>query len=434
MNSLSALLESRRNLHLPPDKLEELRLDKLRRILVHAYQRTAFYRRLFDQARVHPDRVRNFDDFLRFPIVDRVDLQAASLSDRLTAGLSAERLIRIQTSGSTGIPFVVYKTPSENRQRYAVFSRILLENGYSVRNRILTIWRESVSPRQKWFQRMGFIRVRRVSIFEPVAAWADAINDYRPDVLYTTGSSARMLAEYLQDTGRTVIRPKMVIPSGDMVDAATRARITKVFGVAPLDLYGSNENGSLGWQCSERSGWHLNVDAVHIEILREDGSPAPPGEEGAVVCTNLNDVAMPLIRYRLGDIAAAAAEPCRCGRPLPLLQQLRGRQDDILTLPNGRRVTYHNFQAMMIDITSVRRYQVVQDAAGRIRVLVQLWDRERDVLIAETIRDRVESGLRRLCPGITVTLEIREQIPLEPSGKIRFVVSHSETTGPKPGR
>ena len=103
--------------------------------------------------------------------------------------------------------------------------------------------------------------------------------------------------------------------------------------------YGAQEFNRVGWDCSEHQTMHLDADSVVLEVLDPDGDrPLAPGEEGELVLTGLHNDLMPLVRYRIGDAGRLVEGPCGCGRALPLFEITEGRLDDILSLPDGRRI------------------------------------------------------------------------------------------------
>jgi len=139
-----------------------------------------------------------------------------------------------------------------------------------------------------------------------------------------------------------------------------RRTIEAVFGVRVYDRYGCEEVSLIASECGEHRGLHMNTDSLHVELLA-DGRRVPPGSEGAVVVTDLRNRAMPLIRYRIEDVAVASEESCPCGRTYPLLARVAGRVADYLVTCNGKLISgislTENFATL---IPGVQQVQVVQ--------------------------------------------------------------------------
>src|SRR5207244_11937336 len=113
-------------------------------------------------------------------------------------------------------------------------------------------------------------------------------------------------------------------------------------------------------ECPEHSGLHVNADGVLIEIVA-GGRPAPPGTPGAIVVTDLSNFAMPLIRYQIGDVGVLADRACPCGRGLPLLESIEGREADYVVTADGRLVSgislTENFALMVPGIAHLQNQQ-----------------------------------------------------------------------------
>ncbi len=125
------------------------------------------------------------------------------------------------------------------------------------------------------------------------------------------------------------------------------------------DCYSSQEIGYLTLECPDAPLHHIMSEAVIVELLRDDGTPCGEGELGRVVVTDLHNFATPMIRYAIGDYAEAGP-PCPCGRGLPTLKRIVGRERNLLRLADGRRhwplVGGLNFR----DVAPVSQYQVIQ--------------------------------------------------------------------------
>ena len=108
----------------------------------------------------------------------------------------------------------------------------------------------------------------------------------------------------------------------------------EAWGVPLSDMYSGREVGYLALQCPQHDHYHVMSEGNFLEVLGDDGRPCQPGETGRVVVTTLHNYVMPLIRYEIGDFAEVG-EPCPCGRGLPVLTRILGRQQNMLTLPTG---------------------------------------------------------------------------------------------------
>src|SRR5262249_24047775 len=127
----------------------------------------------------------------------------------------------------------------------------------------------------------------------------------------------------------TNLKFSLVRSLGMALDQETRDICRTVFGCEIADSYGATEAGFLAAECPEGGEYHFGAEVNHLEVLRDDGSAAAPGQVGRVIVTSLYNYAMPLIRYEVGDLAEVGSPSSRCGRGLPLLRRVVGRYRNV---------------------------------------------------------------------------------------------------------
>ncbi|MSQ53505.1 MAG: hypothetical protein EXR28_16680 [Betaproteobacteria bacterium] len=134
------------------------------------------------------------------------------------------------------------------------------------------------------------------------------------------------------------------------------------------DIYSSEETGYIALQC-QQGRYHIQSENLLVEIIGEGGNPCAQGEIGRVLITTLHNFAMPLIRYDIGDFAQFG-EPCPCGRTLPVLQQILGRQRNMLTMPDGSQHWPSFPEERWVGIAPIRQIQVFQKKRDEILLRV----------------------------------------------------------------
>jgi phenylacetate-CoA ligase len=150
-----------------------------------------------------------------------------------------------------------------------------------------------------------------------------------------------------------------------------RALAAAAFGVRPLDVYAVTEAGPVAFECPDSPGdYHLNDDVQIVEIVDEMGHRVPDGETGEVVLTPLTLLSEPLLRYRVGDLAARRPYRCRCGRGLALLGPVEGRTRQIIRTPDGRTLNQAGIGPSFRKEHGVQRWQVRHTAPDTLMVLV----------------------------------------------------------------
>src|SRR5262249_55172685 len=147
-----------------------------------------------------------------------------------------------------------------------------------------------------------------------------------------------MLARYVCEQKIVDLRPVGIISTSMMLLPSERAVIETAFGCKVTDRYGCEEVGLIGCECERHRGFHLDIEHLFIEFLRPDGAEAAPGEEGAIVVTDLYNHGMPFIRYRIEDVGVPTDRLCECGRGLPLMERVTGRVADYLKRQDGSLV------------------------------------------------------------------------------------------------
>ncbi len=175
----------------------------------------------------------------------------------------------------------------------------------------------------------------------------------------------------------------------------------------------------MGAECERHEGLHLTAEHLIVEVVDDDGRPAAAGEEGQVVVTDLFNYGLPFVRYVTGDRAVAGFATCSCGRGLPLLRKVVGRQLDILTTPSGRKIPGEFFPHLIKDFGDVRRFQVVQTNPDTILlklVVADGWSSEARAQMEGLIQNQLGDDMR-------LAVRVVDDIPLTKAGKLRVVVN-----------
>ncbi|HHT9152071.1 MAG TPA: phenylacetate--CoA ligase family protein [Candidatus Hypogeohydataceae bacterium YC40] len=228
----------------------------------------------------------------------------------------------------------------------------------------------------------------------------------------------KLLAFAIQEHGDSDVRPQLIFSTSAILDDYSRKFITDVFKEKVVDIYGSNEGGCIAWECPQCNGYHVNIDMLVLEIL-ENGKSVPPGKEGEVVITNLHSYAMPLIRYRLGDIGTLSPEVPSCGRGMPLLKEITGRIDDFIVLPSGKRISPHPFYHALRWVRGIAKWRIIQEENGILKV---------EVVVSKDFSyngsSLIEANLRKIFDDkLKIEISIVAEIKQDPSQKFRSVIS-----------
>jgi phenylacetate-CoA ligase len=186
---------------------------------------------------------------------------------------------------------------------------------------------------------------------------------------YVLGHAANLRALLLRsrECGLRPAGVRQLLSFGGTLPPDLRPLAREHWSAEVADAYSCEEFGMLASQCPEHEHYHVNSEHVLLEVLREDGAPCGAGQTGRVVVTTLNNFAMPLIRYDLGDYAVAGGE-CPAGRRLPVLERIAGRSRNMLRTPDGRKVFPAITADMGLDIAPLRQFRIVQTALDAIEL------------------------------------------------------------------
>jgi len=245
----------------------------------------------------------------------------------------------------------------------------------------------------------------------------EALRTFRPGILIGPPSALAELAELV---ARHPVEG--VLTFGEVLAPDDRARLRAAFGVPPLDFYAQVEAGVVAFECVAGYGYHVNADAVLVEVVGDGGAPAPPGEPGTIVVTNLWNRTTPVVRYRTGDVGAWSAARPRCDLTLPVMGPVEGRAMDWIVSPAGRRVS--PFRVLLGTLipewpAAIRRYRIVQRAPDDLLVEVVWRDGRRQDLV-----DRIAPAYARILDGtVRVTVEDADAVRSSRDGKFRLVES-----------
>lgn len=187
-----------------------------------------------------------------------------------------------------------------------------------------------------------------------------------PQYLLTYPSNLAALLDECE--ARNVVLPglRQIRTMGENLSPALRRRALDVLQAPIADTYSSQELGVLAVQCPASGLYHTMAEGYVVEVLDDQGRACRPGEIGRIVVTDLHNYATPLIRYDTGDFAQAAA-PCHCGRGLPTLQRIVGRERNMVVVNGSRRWPLFGFDRFL-EIAPITQYQLVQDRADSIEL------------------------------------------------------------------
>jgi phenylacetate-CoA ligase len=405
------------------ETLRERQLQDLRRMVRYAAKNSPYYARIFAARRFDPEQF-TLAAFQGLPVLTKADIRA-STDEILSREFARSTLGMHKTGGSTGVALTTYFDPGWLELRSADALRSNQWAGYFHGMKVASVWGNPPVART-FKQRLRAKLIDRFVYLDTMdfseRSVADFIARWRregPEVLFGHAHSLYMLARYVIAHGIQDLRPGGIISTSMMLLANERQVIEQAFNCKVFDRYGSEEVGLIASECERHEGLHLSIEQLYIEFLKPDGTMAQPGEEGAIIITDLNNRAMPFIRYRIEDMGVPAARACSCGRGAPLVERLTGRVADYLKRRDGSMVAGVSLvERTLTAIPGIEQLQIVQPAIDQIVL---------HVVRAADFSPRTEQALLDefgavFGAGVAISAQYVERIPQERSGKYRFSI------------
>ena len=391
MEMFRDLLELRRLLRhrkLSSEELDRLQRIKLQTLIRHAYQSVPYYHSIFKSAGLSPEDVRSIEDLKYLPVTTKEDLKAAGLERIIAKGISPSVCRRMDTSGSSGKPFTVYLTSDEARSRRLLEFRSLLSIGFRPRDRLSVLGPEHLHA-TRFHQRLGFYRSENISVFFPIEKQVRHLEKMRPNIFWAYPTLLRALLHHMGDDLRKIIRPRVLITSAEPLDEITKKEVQAVWGIERFDFYGAVEVGRIAFECPSHEGLHVNADHLILECMDGD-RPAESGKPGTVLVTTLSTLAMPFIRYRLGDISTPIAKKCSCGSPFPLIGPIQGREDDMIQLPSGKLLSSFGLQFILRPFNRIDQFRFIQKSPEHLVLQLAIQGSPQEKFISKIEADLLE--------------------------------------------
>ncbi len=407
---------------MPQSELERLQLRRLRWTVRHAYENVPFYRRMLKKAGVHPDDIKSREDLAKLPFTTKEDLR-----DNYPFGLFAvpkEKIIRVHTSsGTSGKPKVVGYTAKDLENWINMVARCL----YMVGVRNSDVFQNMVN--YAFFTGgLGFhYAAERIGAMVVPAGVGNTerqvqyMVDFGTTVIHSTPSYALHIKEVAESMGigPSDLSLRIGCFGAEPWSENTRKRLEEAFGIKAYDSYGLSEmNGpGVAFECPEQNGLHIWMDHYLVEVVDpESGEVLADGETGELVMTTLTKEAMPLLRYRTGDITYVMEDECSCGRTHPKIHRILGRADDMIIV-RGINVFPSQIEHVLMQIPEVGdHFQVVITRDGTLDEITVRVEMRDDVFTGElSDLQRIQEKVRR---ALYKELNLRTNVELVEKGTL----------------
>jgi len=339
-----------------PERVKHLE-ERMREIIVYAYEKAPAVKTRFSKAGVKPTEIRTINDLEKIPVLRKDDLIALQKADPPFGGYLAVPMHTLER---------IYQSPGPiyDPQRKRGFSAGGLGPDYGKGQIVVNTWSYHVTPAgigvDQLLRRMGFTVVPMGT--GNTELQIQVMHDLKVSGFCGTPSFLKIIIDKAEEMGydfKKDIGLKWAMVSGEMGGEPLRRLFTNKYGIFCLggDAYATADVGSIGTGCEQQSGMHITADAIVEIVDPATGKQRGPGEEGEVVVTPFDEV-YPLIRFGTGDLSVMMDEPCVCGRSTPRLTKIVGRIGEAVRV-RGMFVHPKQTDEIMAKFSEIKRYQLV---------------------------------------------------------------------------
>lgn len=409
------------------DQWRDFQTKQLQNLLVHSFETVPYYKKAFSESGLTLDTLKSFklEDLSKLPILKKETLRTLGTTDLISSKREKGGQF-FTSSGSTGTPVKILFSESMHQKWRAAFeARIYNWAGVThndsrgmIGGRLVVSGGEKAKPpfyRYNYFEKQIYFSIYHI---RKKNAWnyLEAIKKYKPNFMTGYAASNFLLASYFEELGFDLQPLKAVITSSEKLTGSMRSTLSRVYQCNVYDSWSGIEACGM---ISENSNGHLysSPDVGLIEVLDDDFNPVKEGEIGSLYCTGFLNYDQPLIRYKIGDLARMGKAVSMAGPQMPVITEIVGRIDDVVTLIDGRQ--FSSFNRFFADIEEIKEVQVEQLSFHELVlhiVVTDYYNSEVEQSILKSIRDRIGE--------IKVVFNVVENIPRNANGKFKAVVSH----------
>ncbi len=373
---------------------------------------------------IEPEQFESLSALSKLPLLNKAAIRANIESLK---SINAQSLTRSNTGGSSGEPLIFYLGKERVSHDVAAKWRATRWWNVDIGDPEIVIWG---SPIELGTQdniraiRDSLFRSKLLPAFEmsdqKLQIFLDEIRLFRPKMLFGYPSALSFIARYAEKTGTVMnnLGLKVAFVTSERLYDEQRQQISKTFNCPVANGYGGRDAGFIAHECPA-GGMHITAEDIIVEILDNQGTPLPCGESGEIVITHLASHDFPFIRYRTGDIGKLGNQLCSCGRGLPLLKEIQGRSTDFVVAQDG--TVMHGLALIYIlrKIPGINAFKIIQESLDLTRILIV----SKSTLDLTTKKLITHEFQTRLGSDLTINIEEVSEIPLEKSGKFRYVIS-----------
>ncbi|MFX0087806.1 MAG: phenylacetate--CoA ligase family protein, partial [Candidatus Hodarchaeota archaeon] len=414
-----------KNQFLTLDELSMINWNKRKKILHYAFEKVPYYQKKFKEADLTPSDITDPEDYRKIPLLTKDDLRN-SFDDILALEVEKKHLRLSSTGGSTGTPVKVFhdkRFPTET-----LIWRMLSWWNLTPNVDSAYVWRMTRNTRLSrilyslvWWPTRRILFDASSMTSSDIGRFIQSFNQIKPDLLEGYVGAISHLASFIEKNNIVIHSPKAIWVTSSPLPRIKRQFIENTFNAPVYDQYGCSEVLYIAAECRMRKYLHIFTDTNYIEIVDEIGNPIPNEEMGRIVITDLENYAFPLIRYVTGDRGRKISDVCSCGNNLPLMDSVKGRETDLVILPDNSFLTGEYLTTIFDDFPdAVNAFQIRQKKDFSIVISVVPNPHNKNI---NTVLNHIKNVLTRKTRSlIPINIKIVDQITHD-RGKNYYIIS-----------
>lgn len=404
------------------EEIKQFQEGKLHKLLEYLSENSPYYKRMFSKNNIAISEIKLLEDLEKLPVTTKEDL--SKFNDDFLCVEQSELIDYVTTSGTTGNP-VFFGLSDKDLDRLAYNEAISFACSKITKNDTIqlmtTIDRRFLAGLAYFLgaRKLG-AGIIRVGAGIPELQW-DSIFKFNPTYLIAVPSFLLKLIEYAENNNIDVNSSsvKGVICIGeplkeqDFSDNSLSQKIKSKWDIDLYSTYASTEMSTAFSECEFQQGGHHHPELIIVEILDEDNKPVKKGEDGELVVTTLGVEAMPLLRFKTGDVVRAHYDACSCGRNSLRLGPVIGRKKHMIKY-KGTTIYPPAMYNLLNDFSEIENYIIELDKneVGMDNITIKLGTKAASEELMKRLKDHIRAKLRVL-PTLVI-------LPIDAVNKLKF--------------
>lgn len=417
---------------LPQKEKQNIQEKRLKDILLHAYQNVPYYTRILSNSGVINGKEVNLEKFTKIPVLDKKTIRE-NFEQLIAKDIDNRQWYYNTSGGSTGEPAKFIQDLEYSSWNMAASHMFMEFCGYHVPKPRIILWgsekdiglNKNKTIRRTlglWMQNINFLNAYNITP-TMMKKYVDTINKKKPYLIHAYAESLYQFALFIDKNKLDIYFPRAIITSAGTLFPYMRELIQGVFGAHVFNMYGSREVGAIACETSEHDGLHVSDYTQYVELIDNNQNIVSYGEKGEVIITCLTNYAMPLIRYRIGDIAEWSNHSENEDLKPYILKNVEGRISDNFISRDGNITFGSYFRHLIFFMDWIEKYQIVQEDYDRIIYYIKPIN-DVPASFGEEFHKISNETKKVMGESCIVSYKIVNDIQYSISGKYRYTISN----------